>query len=153
MQKVTPFLWFENQAEEAAKFYCSIFPGATCGEGMRGPDGNILVMTFNLGGVDFAGLNGGPMYKFSPATSFVIHCESQDEVDHFWNRLLEGGKASQCGWLDDKFGVTWQIVPTRFFELLNVGTPAQSGAVMGAMMQMVKFDIAVLEAAFEGAAE
>ena len=153
MQAITPFLWFNGQAEEAAKHYVSIFPNSSYEVGARNGDGSALVMSFSLNGLEFAGLNGGPMYKFSPATSFVIHCDSQTEVDHYWNSLLEGGEAKSCGWLDDKFGVSWQVVPRRFFQLMSSGTPAQSQAVMGAMMQMIKFDIAGLEQAFTAAAE
>jgi predicted 3-demethylubiquinone-9 3-methyltransferase (glyoxalase superfamily) len=152
MQKITPFLWFDGNAEQAAEFYASIFPGATYEVGMRNPDGSALVVSFKLHGLSFSGLNGGPNYKFSPATSFLIRCDGQAEVDHYWNNLVEGGKPMACGWLDDKFGVTWQIVPKQFFELLSSGTPAQSQAVMGAMMGMIKFDISEMQKAFDVAA-
>ncbi len=151
MQSITPFLWFDGKAEVAAAFYASVFPNSDFNVAHRNPDGSALVVSFSINGLKFAALNGGPHYQFSPATSFMIHCDDQAEVDHLWDSLVEGGAAMACGWLTDKFGVTWQIVPVRFFELLDAGTPAQTQAVMGAMMQMVKFDVAGLEAAFASA--
>lgn len=152
MQSITPFLWFDGKAEEAAAFYASVFPNSSYFVSNRNPDGSALVASFSINGMNFAALNGGPHYQFSPATSFLIRCEDQVEVDHLWDSLVDGGSPMACGWLSDKFGVTWQIVPARFFELLDAGTPAQVQAVMGAMMQMVKFDVAALEAAFASAA-
>lgn len=156
MQKITPFLWFNDNAEEAVNFYTSIFPDAKvtslsrCGEEGPGPAGSVLVASFELQGQEFLALNGGPVYTFNPSVSFQIHCETQEEVDHYWNRLLEGGEEVQCGWLTDKFGLSWQVTPTILGELLGDPDPAKSGRVMVAMMKMVKLDIAELQAAYDG---
>jgi predicted 3-demethylubiquinone-9 3-methyltransferase (glyoxalase superfamily) len=156
VQKITPFFWFDGNAEEAANFYVSIFPDARIinvsrwGEGGPVPAGTALGVEFELAGQKFRALNGGPQYKFSPATSMFISCEDQAEVDHYWDKLLEGGKASQCGWLDDKFGLTWQVVPTALPRLLGHPDKAVAGRVMQAMMGMVKLDVAGLEAAARG---
>ncbi len=153
MQKITPFLWFDNQAEEAMNFYVSIFKKSKLlsvnryGKGAPAPEGTVLTANFELDGQQFTALNGGPMYKFSPATSFVVHCETQAEVDYYWDKLSEGGKTNQCGWLDDQFGVSWQIVPNILIELLSNPNPAKAGRVMQAMMQMTKIDIAALQRA------
>lgn len=153
MQKITPFLWFDNQAEEAMNFYVSIFKKSKLlsvnryGKGAPAPEGTVLTASFELDGQQFTALNGGPMYKFSPATSFVVHCETQADVDYYWDKLSEGGKTNQCGWLDDQFGVSWQIVPNILIELLNNPDPAKAGRVMHAMMQMTKIDIAALQRA------
>lgn len=128
-----PCLWYDGQAKEAALFYCSIFPNSKI------ISENPMVVIFELNEKKFMGLNGGPLYKFSPATSFVIECETQNEIDHYWEKLGEGGIYSQCGWLDDKFGVSWQVVPTILGELMNDST--KSKKVMDAFMQMKKFDI------------
>lgn len=155
MQQITPFLWFENQAEEAMNFYLSVFKDSKVtrinryGEAGPGTPGDVMYVEFELNGVGFAALNGGPMFKFSPATSFFIRCETQEEVDHYWQKLGEGGKTNQCGWLDDKFGVTWQVVPNVMGRYLNDPDPKKVSAVMKAMMQMTKFDIAKLHAAYE----
>lgn len=155
MQKITPFLWFDNQAEEAMNFYVSIFKNSKIlsinryGEGAPAPKGTVMTANFILDGQVFTALNGGPMYKFSPATSFVVHCETQAEVDHYWDKLGAGGKPNQCAWLDDKFGVTWQIVPNKLIELLSDPDPVKAGRVMRAMMQMTKIDIAALQRAYE----
>ena len=155
MQKITPFLWFDNQAEEAMNFYVSIFKNAKVlsvnryGKGAPAPKGTVLTANFELDGQQFTALNGGPMYKFSPATSFVVHCETQAEVDHYWNKLGAGGKPNQCAWLDDKFGVTWQIVPNILIQLLSDPDPVKAGRVMQAMMQMTKIDIDALQRAYE----
>lgn len=156
MQKITPFLWFETQAEEAAKFYVSVFKNSKITNIMRvgdagpGPKGSVLVVGFEIEGVAFSALNGGPNFKINEAISFVVHCESQQEVDDYWSKLSEGGKEIQCGWLKDKFGVAWQVVPTAFFKLAADPDPAKAARVMQAMMKMVKLDIAALERAARG---
>jgi predicted 3-demethylubiquinone-9 3-methyltransferase (glyoxalase superfamily) len=154
--KITPFLWFDGQAEQAMKFYTSIFKNSKIGsvshmpEGGPAPAGSVLTASFELDGLEFTALNGGPQYKFTEATSFHVSCETQDEVDYYWNRLGEGGQPSRCGWLKDKFGLSWQIVPTALPRLLSQPDKAKSGRVMAAMMQMSKIDIATLEAAARG---
>jgi len=156
MQKITPFLWFDDQAEEAVNFYISVFRNARLGKVTRygeagpGPAGSVMVASFEIEGMAFTALNGGPNFKFTPAVSFVIDCQSQEEVDHFWNRLSEGGRTDQCGWLQDKFGLSWQVVPTVLVELLGDPDPAKAQRVMGAMLQMTKIDIARLREAYEG---
>jgi predicted 3-demethylubiquinone-9 3-methyltransferase (glyoxalase superfamily) len=153
MQKITTFLWLNNNAEEAINFYCSIFPDAQllsatrCGEAGPGPAGSLLTASFQLAGQEFAALNGGPMFKFNEAVSLVVNCESQDEVDHYWGKLSAGGQEQPCGWLKDKFGLSWQIVPTALPKLLSHPDPAKAARVMQAMLQMKKIDIAALEAA------
>lgn len=143
MQKITPFLWFDGRAEEAMNFYTSVFKNAKVGNIMRqGPDGPVFSVTFNLEGQEFMALNAGPMYKFTPAISFFIDCKDQEEVDYYWDRLLEGGKPDRCGWLTDKFGLSWQVVPSILGELLHGGgDPAKAQRVMQAMLGMVKLDI------------
>jgi len=156
MQKITPFLWFDNQAEEAMNFYVSIFKNSKVlsvnryGEGAPAPKGTVMTANFELDGQTFTALNGGPTYKFSPAISFVVHCETQAEVDEYWEKLSTGGKTNQCAWLDDKFGVSWQIVPDILIELLSDPDPAKASRVMRAMMQMTKIGIAALQRAYEG---
>jgi len=157
MQKITPFLWFDNQAEEAAKFYVSIFKNSKIvgvtryGEAGPGPQGRVMTVTFVLGGQEFIALNGGPHFKFTEAVSFVVNCTSQEEVDYFWEKLLEGGgKESQCGWLKDKYGLSWQITPTVLPELLQDKDPEKANRVMQAMLKMVKIDIETLKRAAEG---
>jgi len=155
MQKITPFLWFDNQAEEAMNFYVSIFKNSKIlsvnryGDGAPAPKGSVMTANFELDGQVFTALNGGPMYKFTPAISFVVHCETQAEVDEYWEKLSAGGKENQCAWLDDKFGVSWQIVPNALIELLSDPDPLKAGRVMQAMMQMTKIDIAALKQAYE----
>ncbi|MBS1504831.1 MAG: VOC family protein [Bacteroidetes bacterium] len=158
MQNITPFLWFDSQAEEAMNFYISIFKDSKVnrvtryGEAGPGTPGTVMSVEFTLNGTDFYALNGGPLFKFSPATSFFIHCKTQEEVDHYWEKLGEGGKPNQCGWLDDKFGVTWQIVPDALGRLLNDPDKEKAKRVMQAMMKMTKLDVAKLEeAAYEQA--
>ncbi|MGZ3945369.1 MAG: VOC family protein [Mucilaginibacter sp.] len=157
MQKITPFLWFDSQAEEAMNFYVSIFKDSKItrvsryGEAGPGTPGTVMSAEFTLNGADFYALNGGPVFKFSPATSFFIHCETQEEVDHYWNKLGEGGKPNQCGWLDDKFGVTWQIVPDALGRYLNDPDKKKAKNVMQVMMKMTKLDIAKLKEAYEQA--
>jgi predicted 3-demethylubiquinone-9 3-methyltransferase (glyoxalase superfamily) len=156
MQKITPFLWFENQAEEAAKFYTTIFKNSKitktmrCGDAGPGPKGSVLTIGFELDGQPVTAINGGPHYQLNPAFSFVVHCQSQEEVDYYWNKLGEDGRPMQCGWLTDKFGLSWQVVPNVMIELLD-GTDAEKSArAMQAMMQMVKLDINKLQAAYDG---
>jgi len=156
MQKITPFLWFDNNAEEAAKFYTSIFKKSKIarisryGDAGPGPKGTVMVVDFELEGQQFVALNGGPQFKFTEAISFVVNCETQKEVDYFWGKLLAGGQESQCGWLKDKFGLSWQIVPTVLNDMLADPDPARSQRVMKAMLQMKKIDIATLEKAYKG---
>lgn len=157
MQKITPFLWFDGKAEEAMNFYLSIFKNAKVTDVLRwgdvgpGPKGSVLTCAFELEGQEFTALNGGPMYQFTPAISLFVKCETQAEVDHYWDKLLEGGKAQQCGWLTDRFGITWQIVPTMLPRLLMDKDTAKANRVMAAMMQMVKLDIATLQQAADAA--
>jgi len=154
-QKITPFLWFDGQAEEAANFYTSIFDNskvldvARYGEVGPGEKGSVMTVSFELEGQRFVGLNGGPHYKFTPAISFYISCETQEEVDYFWDKLLEGGgKPSQCGWLSDRFGVSWQVVPDALIEFLQDEDREKAQRVMQAMLQMVKIDIKKLQEAY-----
>ena len=156
MQKITPFLWFDNQAEEAANFYVSVFKNSKVlsviryGDAGPGPKGSVMTVAFELEGQKFTALNGGPLFKFTEAVSFVVNCESQEEVDYFWEKLTaDGGRESQCGWLKDKYGLSWQIVPTRLIELLQDKDAAKSQRVMQAMLQMKKIDISKLEQAAE----
>lgn len=153
MQKITPFLWFDGQAEEAMNFYVSIFRNSKVltvnryGEAGPGPRGTVMTASFLLDGQEFVALNGGPQYKFTPAISFVVNCETQQEVDAYWDKLSAGGREDQCAWLQDKFGVSWQIVPRVLIELLNDPDPAKAQRVMAAMMKMKKIDIAALQRA------
>ena len=160
-QKITPCLWFDGQAEEAAKFYVSIFKNSAVGTvsryGKEGfdihgrPEGSVMTVSFRLEGQEFTALNGGPHFKFSEAISFVVRCEAQNEVDCYWDKLSEGGDegAQRCGWLKDKYGVSWQIVPTVLFELMGGTDPKKSQRVMQAMLQMKKLDVAALRQAYE----
>ena len=153
-QKITPFLWFDDQAEEAVKFYTSIFKNsqitniARYGEAGPGPKGSVMTVGFELEGQEFVALNGGPHFKFTEAISFVVNCETQEEIDQFWKKLSEGGKVQQCGWLKDKYGLSWQIVPTILAELVGAKDPHKSNRVMEAMLKMVKLDIAALTKAY-----
>lgn len=156
-QKITPFLWFDTNAEEAADFYTAIFKDSTVngktyyGENAPLPQGTVLTVNFTLNGIKFTALNGGPTFKFTEAISFVINCETQEEVDYYWNILLkDGGQKSQCGWLKDKFGLSWQVVPVQLLELLADKDKAKANRVMQAMMKMIKLDIATLEKATKG---
>jgi predicted 3-demethylubiquinone-9 3-methyltransferase (glyoxalase superfamily) len=156
-QRITPFLWFDGQAEEAANFYVSIFPNSKVGSTSRygeagpGPKGSVMTIAFDLDGLSFTALNGGPMFKFTEAISLVVHCETQAEVDHYWDKLSAGGQQVQCGWLKDKYGLSWQIVPNALMELVQDKDPAKSQRVMAAMMQMKKIDIAGLKHAYAAA--
>jgi predicted 3-demethylubiquinone-9 3-methyltransferase (glyoxalase superfamily) len=160
MQKITPFLWFDHQAEEAAKFYTSVFENSKVGKILRydeaaakaagGPVGSVLTIEFEIGGQKFTALNGGPEFKFNEAISFVVNCDTQEEVDYFWEKLsADGGQESQCGWLKDKFGVSWQIVPTVLIEMLQDKDSEKSERVMKAMLPMQKIDIKTLKEAYE----
>jgi predicted 3-demethylubiquinone-9 3-methyltransferase (glyoxalase superfamily) len=146
MAPVTPCLWFDGTAAEAVDFYVALFPNAQ----RFGDEPAPMLINFELDGRPFMALNGGPMYIFTPAISLVVSCETQDEVDHYWDGLLDGGEPSQCGWLTDRFGVSWQIVPNRLGELMSDPDPERAGRVAQAMMQMIKLDIAQLEAAAAG---
>jgi predicted 3-demethylubiquinone-9 3-methyltransferase (glyoxalase superfamily) len=153
MQKITPCLWFDTEAEEAARFYTSIFKNSTIdtishyGEGGPRPKGTVLTVKFHLDGQEFLALNGGPQYKFTPALSLLVNCDTQEEVDRLWAKLSEGGMEVQCGWLTDKFGVSWQIVPTILGRLLSDPDPARAKRVFQAMIGMKKLDIQGLKAA------
>lgn len=155
MQKITPFLWFNDNAEEAMNHYLSIFKNSKVvdvmcrGEAGPRPEGSFMSGTFVLDGQEFIVLNGGPMFQFSPAISLFVRCETQEEIDHYWEKLLEGGRAQQCGWLQDKFGVSWQIVPVALGEMLKDEDPARANRVMQAMLQMVKLEIEPLKRAYE----
>ncbi len=156
MPRITPFLWFDGQAEEAMSFYVGIFPNSKvlqvtrCGDAGPGPEGSVLVASFELDGKRFHALNGGPRFKFNEAVSFVIECADQAEVDHYWERLTAGGTPGGCGWLKDRFGLSWQVTPAVLPDLLNDPDPARSARAMQAMMRMTKFDIASLLAAADG---
>jgi predicted 3-demethylubiquinone-9 3-methyltransferase (glyoxalase superfamily) len=150
-QKISPYLWFNDQAEEAAKFYTSLFKNSRIVGAMPGPEGKVMGVTFELEGLEFIALNGGPQYTFTEAVSFFVRCETQDEVDHFWNALIaDGGEESRCGWLKDKYGLSWQIIPNALGELMGDPDPARAGRVMQAMLQMDKIIIADLQKAWEG---
>jgi predicted 3-demethylubiquinone-9 3-methyltransferase (glyoxalase superfamily) len=160
VQKITPFLWFDTQAEEAVRFYTSVFRNSRIGSLVRyteasanaagRPAGSVMSATFEIEGQRFMALNGGPLFRFTEAISFVINCESQEEVDYYWEKLSEGGdeKAQQCGWLKDRFGLSWQIVPAALATMLGEGDPAKSQRVMQAVLRMKKIDIAELEKAY-----
>jgi predicted 3-demethylubiquinone-9 3-methyltransferase (glyoxalase superfamily) len=167
MQKITPFLWFDNQAEEAANFYVDVFNSAplsrkksTTGKVARydkagakvsgRPEGSAMTIEFELDGHEFVGLNGGPYFKFTEAVSFMVHCKTQEEIDHFWDKLSAVPESEQCGWLKDKFGVSWQIVPDVLNELLSDSDSEKAGRAMQAMLQMKKIDIEGLKKAHEG---
>jgi predicted 3-demethylubiquinone-9 3-methyltransferase (glyoxalase superfamily) len=160
MQKITPFLWFDNQAEEAANFYTSIFPNSKivtvtrydeAGAKASGmPVGSAMTVAFELDGEPFTALNGGPIFKFTEAISFVVNCETQEEVDTLWGKLSAVPESEQCGWLKDKYGLSWQIVPKQLGEMLSDADPEKAGRVMQAMLQMKKIDVNALKQAYEG---
>jgi predicted 3-demethylubiquinone-9 3-methyltransferase (glyoxalase superfamily) len=163
MQKITPFLWFDDQAEEAVKFYTSIFKNSKVGKILRygeeaakvsqsgRPAGSVLTIEFEIEGQKFTALNGGPVFKFNESISFVVNCDTQKEVDYFWKKLTaDGGQESQCGWLKDKFGLSWQVVPRALIDMLQDKDPKKSERVMKAMLQMQKLDIKTLKDAYAG---
>jgi len=162
MQKISPFLWFDDQAEEAAKFYMSIFKNSKIGKITRYPAGpaskigrppeSVMIVEFTLDGVQFVALNAGPMFKFTEAVSFVVMCDTQEEVDYYWEKLTaDGGEPGQCSWLKDKFGLSWQVQPRLLIQLLGDSDKAKAERVMNAMMEMTKIDIAVLRNAYRNA--
>lgn len=160
MQKITPFLWFDDNAEEAANFYVSVFKNSKIGEVSRygdageqaagRPAGTVMTVDFHLDGQDFVALNGGPHFKFTEAISFVVNCETQEEIDYFWEKLSGGGEEVQCGWLKDKYGLSWQVVPTVLGEMMQDKDAEKADRVMKAMLQMKKLDIATLKQAYDG---
>ena len=158
MQKITTFLWFDNQAEEAANFYASVFKNskittvARYGDAGPGPSGSVMIVKFQLDGQEFIALNGGPIFKFTPAVSLYVDCESQQEVDQLWDRLSDGGRKDRCGWLQDRYGLSWQIVPKALQQLMSDPDPKKSQSVMKAMLQMDKIDINKLQEAHDRAA-
>ncbi len=147
MQKIAPSLWFNDNAEEAAKFYTSIFKNSKILSTMPGPNGKLLGVSFQIEGQEFKALNGGPQFSFTPAISFFVNCETQEEVDELWDKLSAGGQKERCGWLKDRFGVSWQIIPTVLGELLSHKDRAKAQNAMNAMLQMDKIDIAGLKRA------
>jgi predicted 3-demethylubiquinone-9 3-methyltransferase (glyoxalase superfamily) len=155
-QPFTTCLWFDDQGEEAARFYASVFKDSSIDAVHRytevgpGPDGKVMTVEFTLNGHKFLALNGGPQYKATPATSTMVYCADQAEIDYYWERLTEGGQGIACGWLTDRFGFSWQVVPSVFFTLVSDPDREKGNRVMSAMMQMVKFDIAALERAYAG---
>ncbi|BBE50378.1 3-demethylubiquinone-9 3-methyltransferase [Ferriphaselus amnicola] len=157
MSKITPFLWFDGQAEEAMNFYVSVFNDSKIlnvnryGDAGPGPKGTVMTASFLLNGQPFLALNGGPVFQFTPAISFVVNCETQEEVDSYWAKLSAGGQEGQCAWLTDKFGISWQIVPKQLGQLLSDPDPAKAGRVMQAMLEMSKIDIAELQRAYDEA--
>jgi predicted 3-demethylubiquinone-9 3-methyltransferase (glyoxalase superfamily) len=158
MQKITPFLWFDNQAEEAVNFYVSLFKNSKInnvkryGDAGPGPKGSVMIVTFQLEGQEFLALNGGPHFKFTPALSLYVDCETQGEVDQLWDKLSAGGRKDRCGWLQDKYGLSWQIIPKALQELMSDPDPKKSTSVMQAMLKMDKIDIEALKRAHEEAA-
>jgi predicted 3-demethylubiquinone-9 3-methyltransferase (glyoxalase superfamily) len=155
--RIKPFLWFDTQAEEAAQFYCSIFPNSRIlntsrsGEAGPGPAGSVMVVEFELDGTTFLALNGGPRFTFTEAISFTVECGTQAEIDHYWEKLSAGGRQDQCGWLKDRFGLSWQVVPAILGQLMSSSDPAAANRVMQAMLGMQKFDVAALQQASQGA--
>jgi predicted 3-demethylubiquinone-9 3-methyltransferase (glyoxalase superfamily) len=156
MQKITPFLWFDGKAEEAMNFYTSVFRNSKVRDVMRygeagpGPKGSVMSATFEIEGQEFIALNGGPAFSFTPAISFFVKCETQEEVDDLWAKLSAGGNTQQCGWLQDKFGLSWQIIPTVLGKMLQDNDPQKANRVMQAMLAMVKLDIGELQRAYDG---
>lgn len=155
MQKITPCLWFDDQAEEAARFYCSVFPNSSLGRtmyygpGAPHPAGTVMTVAFELEGQPFLALNAGPHFPFTPTVSLIVDCQSQEEVDTLWRRLAEGGRTDRCGWLQDRFGQSWQVVPRQLIALVHDEDPRKAQAVMRAMLDMDKVDIAALQLAHD----
>ena len=158
MQKITPFLWFDNQAEQAVNFYVSLFNNSKIkiikrySDAGPGPKGSVMIVTFQLEGQDFIALNGGPTFKFTPALSLYVDCETQAEVDQLWEKLADGGRKDRCGWLQDKYGLSWQIIPRTLQQLMSDPDPKKSASVIQAMLQMDKIDIEALRRAYDKAA-
>jgi predicted 3-demethylubiquinone-9 3-methyltransferase (glyoxalase superfamily) len=156
MQKITPFLWFDSNAEEAVNFYVSVFKNskvlkvARYSDAGPGPKGSVMTVEFDLDGLEFVALNAGPTFKFTEAISFVVNCDTQEEVDYYWERLSEGGEKSHCGWLKDKFGLSWQVTPTMLGKLMTDNDSEKAKRVMETMLQMDKLDIEPLQRAYEG---
>ncbi len=151
MNKITPCLWFDNNAEEAVAFYKTVFKNTKLISADKMPDGKVIVVSFEIEGQQFMGINGGPMFKHSEAFSIYVDCKTQEEVDNLWFKLTaDGGSESMCGWLKDKFGISWQIVPEKLIQLMKDSDPVKSKRVMDAMLQMKKIDIKTLEEAYEG---
>jgi predicted 3-demethylubiquinone-9 3-methyltransferase (glyoxalase superfamily) len=156
MEKITPFLWFDTQAEEAMNFYISIFPNSKVlqvthyGDTGPGPKGTVMTAKFQLNGQEFVALNGGPSFKFTEAISFVVNCETQEEIDEYWEKLSAGGEKSQCGWLKDKYGLSWQIVPAALGEMFKDKDGSKADRVMKALMEMDKLEIKKLKEAYDG---
>jgi predicted 3-demethylubiquinone-9 3-methyltransferase (glyoxalase superfamily) len=157
MQKITPFLWFDGNTEEAINFYTSVFkdskagPIRKLGDNPSGPAGTVSTGSFTLGGQEFMIINGGPQFKFNESISFFVNCETQEEVDYLWEKLSAGGKESMCGWLKDKFGLSWQIIPSALGKLMGDKDPVKAGRVMQAMLKMRKIDIKALQSAYDNA--
>ena len=156
MKRITPFLWFDTNAEEAAEYYCSIFKNSKIlrknlyGEGAPLPAGTVLTVNFELDGQQFVALNGGPIFKFNEATSFVVNCETQDEIDYYWEKLGAGGQFQNCGWLKDKYGMSWQVVPSNLDKLFDSSDKERAQRVMNSLMPMYKLDKNALERAYRG---
>ena len=151
MTTITPFLWFDDDLEEAIEFYSSVFPDAKVHGMNRSPDGTVFTAEFELAGQQFKGLNGGPHFRFTEAISLFVECEDQEEVDRYWAALTAGGgEESRCGWLKDKYGLSWQIIPRQFMEMVSTGNPEQVQRVMAAMQTMIKLDVPALRAAYDG---
>lgn len=156
MQRITPFLWFDNNAEEAMNFYVSVFKNSRVGRVTRygdagpGPAGTVMTVEFELDGQEFVGLNGGPHFQFTEAVSFTVRCETQEEIDYYWDKLSEGGATSRCGWLKDKFGLSWQVEPRILGDLMADKDPVKAKRVMEAMLKMDKIDIEPIRRAYEG---
>ncbi len=155
MQKITPFLWYDNNAEEAVNLYTSVFKNSKIkkvsryGDAGPGPKGSVMVINFEIEGQDFSAMNGGPTFKFTPAISLMVNCKTQQEVDELWEKLSAGGRTDQCGWLQDKFGLSWQITPTILIEMIADKDPEKSSRVMAAMMKMTRIDIDKLQEAYD----
>lgn len=154
--KITPFLWFNDNAQEAVSYYLDIFPGSEITrttyypQDMQDRGGQVLTISFTLSGNELTALNGGPQYKFTEAVSLAVHCRDQQEIDHYWDKLVDYGTPMACGWLRDKFGLAWQIVPEQFFDMIDPSDPERAARVLAAMNTMIKFDLAELEAAYRG---
>jgi predicted 3-demethylubiquinone-9 3-methyltransferase (glyoxalase superfamily) len=156
MKKITPFLWFDDQAEEAATFYVSVFPNSVIeritryGEAGPRPRGTVMTVEFRLDGQPFVALNGGPEFRFNPSVSFVVHCDTQEELDEMWARLSDGGAEVECGWLTDRYGLSWQVIPSILMDLIDPSDPERADRVLRALMKMKKLDLAALRKAADG---